>query len=70
MADEDEEEDARTHARLAGLSDDVTIKPSRLDKETQRLLNLIFDNNMFKDAMKKFDIGKEAYTCLGVRKSD
>ncbi|XP_064632694.1 protein mono-ADP-ribosyltransferase PARP3-like [Lineus longissimus] len=56
MADDNEEEDAKTHARLAGLSDDAIMKPCSLDKETQRLLNLIFDNNMFKDAMKKLDL--------------
>jgi hypothetical protein len=29
-----------------------------LDAPTQALMKLIFDHDMFKDAMKSFDIGK------------
>lgn len=35
----------------------VPTLPSKLDKETQELIKLIYDKDMFKDAMKKFDIG-------------
>ena len=37
--------------------DAKNIKPSKLDKETQDLISLIFDKDMFKEALKKFDIG-------------
>ena len=33
------------------------VAKSTLDKETQALIQLIFDNDMFNDTMKKFDIG-------------
>ena len=33
------------------------IAKCTLDKETQALIKLLFDNDMFKDTMKKFDIG-------------
>jgi hypothetical protein len=33
------------------------VAASKLDKTTQGLLKLLFDNDMFKDCMKKFDIG-------------
>lgn len=36
-------------------------KPSKLDKETQSLVNLIFDQDMFKGALKKYDIGKSEF---------
>lgn len=32
-------------------------QPSKLDPETQDLINLIFDQDMFKGALKKYDIG-------------
>ncbi|XP_005100577.1 protein mono-ADP-ribosyltransferase PARP3 [Aplysia californica] len=32
------------------------VLPSKLNKETQALMKLIFDNDMFRDALKKFDI--------------
>ncbi|KAL3852915.1 hypothetical protein ACJMK2_016521 [Sinanodonta woodiana] len=35
---------------------DENVKECTLDKETQELIQLIFDNDMFSDAMKKFDI--------------
>ncbi len=35
----------------------VSTQPSKLDKETQDLIRLIYDKDMFKDAMKRFDIG-------------
>jgi len=41
-------------ASTAGLK----IAASELDKFTQSLIKLIFDNDMFRDTMKKFDIGK------------
>ena len=31
---------------------------SELDKSTQSLVRLIFDNDMFKEAMASFEIGK------------
>ncbi len=34
-----------------------TVKPCQLDKPTQNLLKLIFDNDMFNDAMKSMEIG-------------
>ena len=34
------------------------IAKCTLDKETQGLIKLIFDNDMFKDTLKKYDIGK------------
>lgn len=34
------------------------IKNCTLDKTTQGLIKLIFDNDMFNNAMKNFDIGE------------
>ena len=34
------------------------VKTCTLDKTTQGLIKLIFDNDMFNNAMKNFDIGK------------
>ena len=34
------------------------VKPCSLDKPTQALVKLIFDNDMFQDAMKSMEIGK------------
>lgn len=31
--------------------------PSKLNKETQELVNLLFDKDMFNTALKKYDIG-------------
>jgi len=56
MAD-DEEDEVDAPAPVAGSS--VSPKKtaaSRLEKETQSLMKLIFDNDMFRDTMKKFDI--------------
>ena len=35
------------------------VKTCSLDKTTQELVKLIFDNDMFNNAMKGFDIGKD-----------
>ena len=43
------------------------VKPCNLDKPTQKLVNLIFDTDMFQDAMKSFDIGElemHILTCM------
>ena len=45
------------------LETKVTL-PSKLDKETQELIKLIYDQDMFKSALKKFDIGKAAFIFL------
>ena len=34
------------------------LATSKLDKETQSLVKLIFDNDMFSNAMKSMDIGE------------
>ena len=34
------------------------VKPCCLDKPTQSLLKLIFDNDMFSEAMKSMEIGQ------------
>lgn len=54
MADEDE-----TDAPVPSTSRNIEGKKtaeSKLDKPTQGLLKLIFDNDMFSDTMKKYDI--------------
>ena len=38
------------------VQSDQKVAKCTLDKTTQALLRLIFDKDMFKDAMKKFDI--------------
>ncbi len=38
--------------------DGVKTKASGLDKPTQDLVKLLFDNDMFRDAMKSMDIGR------------
>ena len=35
------------------------VRPSKLNKPTQELLSLLFDSDMFKDAMAKMDLGKQ-----------
>ncbi len=35
-------------------------KASSLNKPTQDLVKLLFDNDMFRDAMKSMDIGRKA----------
>jgi poly [ADP-ribose] polymerase len=35
----------------------TTSMPCTLDKPTQSLVKLLFDNDMFKDAMKDLEIG-------------
>ena len=34
------------------------VKPSSLDKSTQELVKLIFNNDMFKEAMQSMEIGE------------
>ncbi len=40
------------------------IKPCSLDKSTQALVKLIFNNDMFKEAMQSMEIGKIKNTVL------
>ncbi|ESO95798.1 hypothetical protein LOTGIDRAFT_214893 [Lottia gigantea] len=54
MAGDDEEED-EVDAPKVDLSG-KTIAESKLDKVTQKFVSLIFDLDMFKESMKKFDI--------------
>ncbi|XP_050414615.1 protein mono-ADP-ribosyltransferase PARP3 [Patella vulgata] len=50
--DDEDEVDAPVKVDLSGK----TIAESKLDKTTQKFMSLIFDLDMFKDSMKKFDI--------------
>ena len=36
----------------------TAVKPSSLDKSTQELVKLIFNNDMFKEAMQSMEIGE------------
>lgn len=40
------------------------VAASKLDAQTQWLMKFIFDNDMFRDAMKSMDIGMLAIVCL------
>ena len=51
-----QEADAKPTDVVDGMK--VKVAASSLDKETQSLVRLIFDNDMFSDAMKNMDIGK------------
>ena len=42
----------------------VKCEPSTLDEPTQKLIKLIFDEDMFKGAMKDFDIGRFSLSLL------
>lgn len=53
--DEEDEDDVDAGPAVAARSDQKVAKCT-LDATTQTLLKLIFDKDMFKDAMKKFDI--------------
>ncbi|KAL3852914.1 hypothetical protein ACJMK2_016520 [Sinanodonta woodiana] len=53
MASEEDVVDAPT---ISTSTAGKKVKACTLDKETQELIKLIFDNDMFKDAMKNFDI--------------
>ncbi len=37
------------------------MKPCSLNKPTQALIKLIFDNDMFKEAMKNLEIGMQSH---------
>ncbi|XP_060587154.1 protein mono-ADP-ribosyltransferase PARP3-like [Ruditapes philippinarum] len=54
MADDDEDDAPGPSVSLSTAGKKVA--GSKLDKTTQGLLKLLFDNDMFKDCMKKFDI--------------
>lgn len=62
MAAEDEEAEmmaADVQSALGALDEDEVerkMAPSKLDGTTQSLINLLFDLNMFKSAMKSYDI--------------
>ncbi|XP_062517252.1 protein mono-ADP-ribosyltransferase PARP3-like [Corticium candelabrum] len=58
--DDEDEDDGGTAAKLAAL-DDKTDAPKKvrsctLDKHTQSLIKLIFDHDMFKEAMEKMEL--------------
>ncbi|CAH1797246.1 unnamed protein product [Owenia fusiformis] len=55
----DETDMAETSAKLAALDEvdsSVKVAPCTLEKPTQNLLSLIFDQDMFNEAMKSYDI--------------
>lgn len=54
---EQSEEQAVTTVAVTPAGVKVEMLPSRLDDPTQELINLIFDKDMFKNALKKYDIG-------------
>lgn len=58
--DDEEEEEATTATKpKSGTVEDkdgVVYAASKLDKATQSLIRLIFDTDMFKDALKTYDI--------------
>ncbi|EDQ90293.1 uncharacterized protein MONBRDRAFT_16448 [Monosiga brevicollis MX1] len=56
MAEDDDEEVPDTVRRGQTT---VKYRPSKLDTKTQSFVNLIFDNDMFKEQMKSFDLDTE-----------
>lgn len=40
------------------------ISPCKLDNSTHGLIKLIFDNDMFKEAMANMDLGRNFAVCL------
>lgn len=56
MADDGDEVDAPPSLLKSPSLEGKKIAKSTLDNETQTLIKLIFDNDMFKDQLKKFDI--------------
>ena len=57
MADESDDEEATPAPTTSGPA--KKMRPCTLDKPTQKLVDLIFDADMFQDAMKSFDIGEK-----------
>lgn len=57
MADESDDEETDCPAPSTSGPPKM-VKSCSLDKPTQRLVDLIFDTDMFQDAMKSFDIGE------------
>ncbi|KAL4226502.1 Poly [ADP-ribose] polymerase 3 [Mactra antiquata] len=55
MAEDEEEDEVDAPVVKASTSGKKTAD-SKLHKQTQQLVKLIFDNDMFKDTLKKFDI--------------
>ena len=53
--DFDEMEEALSTLEPAKVLNDML--PSKLEKPTQDLVNLIFDKDMFNSALKKYDLG-------------
>ncbi|CAF0727904.1 unnamed protein product [Didymodactylos carnosus] len=53
---EEEEEKSVVSTKTVTATDGTVYAPSKLDTATQALMKLIFDTDMFKDALKKFDI--------------
>ena len=56
MSDEDDEEEMET-APVSSIAKPKKVKPSALHPATQKLVQLLFDTDMFNDAMKSFEIG-------------
>jgi len=57
MADESDDEEPTPAPTTSGPA--RKMRPCTLDKPTQKLVDLIFDADMFQDAMKSFDIGEK-----------
>jgi len=53
---EEEEVEEVKPVKISTSTGPKTVKPCSLAKPTQSLIKLIFDNDMFKEQMKKFDI--------------
>jgi poly [ADP-ribose] polymerase len=54
--DEKEEEKSTTKSKIVEDKDGTVYAASKLDSATQSLIRLIFDTDMFKDALKTYDI--------------
>ena len=57
MADEDDEEEMDVGPIKTEDGPPKKVKPCTLDPHTQKLLKLIFDTDMFNDALKSYNIG-------------
>lgn len=54
--DDDDDEDTVDAGPAPAARSDQKVASCKLDKTTQSLMKLIFDNDMFRDTMKNFDI--------------
>jgi len=48
----------KSGGKPATPSENKKFRPCRLDGETQKLVKMIFDTDMFRDAMVEMDIGQ------------